>query len=249
MWDTFANNGQNAVIEFKVRASRVTPGSTIINTALASWNSLPDSLSGSQSPLNPLAVRRSYQPNDPVDTYASLSSAQITIPALPDTGFAPGKITPLPAASQEFQDLGSLWLEVPSLGVQNPIVGVPLRGGEWDISWLYRQAGYLQGTKYPTQEGNSALTAHVYLPDGTPGPFVNLHTLKWGDQVILHNNDLVYIYEVRQILRIDPKDPSVLQPSDRAWVTLLTCQGFDEASGQYRWRIAVRAVLMKVESH
>jgi hypothetical protein len=31
------------------------------------------------------------------------------------------------------------------------------------------------------------------------------------------------------------------------WVTLVTCRGFDAASGSYRYRVLVRAVLIEVK--
>lgn len=44
---------------------------------------------------------------------------------LPDTGFAPIHITSLPTQSTYYANLGSFWLEIPSLGVKSEIVGVP----------------------------------------------------------------------------------------------------------------------------
>ena len=46
-------------------------------------------------------------------------------------------------------------LEIPSLGVTMPVVGVPETFDGWDVSWLGEDAGWLAGTAYPTWEGNS----------------------------------------------------------------------------------------------
>jgi hypothetical protein len=40
-------------------------------------------------------------------------------------------------------------------------------------------------------------------------------------------------------------DPSTAWKQDV--LTLITCMGFDETSGEYAWRIAVKAVLLSVE--
>jgi LPXTG-site transpeptidase (sortase) family protein len=182
---------------------------------------------------------------------ARAAAAWNPLPAgLPNTGFAPGRISKLPPQSQDnlYTSLGSLWLEIPRLGVSTSIVGVPLGSSGWDVSWLGRSAGWLNGTAYPTWTGNSILTGHVYLPNGKPGPFVSINTLGWGDQVIVHMDGQRYIYEVRQVLRVDPDDLSVLKHEERPWLTLLTCRGYDESSNTYKYRLAVRAVLVRVEA-
>jgi len=139
-------------------------------------------------------------------------------------------------------------LIIPALDVDVPVVGVPTDDQGWDLSWLGARAGYLHGTAYPTVPGNSALTAHVYLPDGRPGPFVRLATLGWDDEIIVVLNGLEHIFRVRQVLRVGPDDLSVLQHEEYSWLTLITCQGFDQARDAYRWRVAVRAVLVEVHS-
>jgi LPXTG-site transpeptidase (sortase) family protein len=169
---------------------------------------------------------------------------------LPGTGFAPGKITVLPEqpSEQMYSDLGDLWLEVPSLGVKTPIVGVPKNAGVWDVNWLWEQAGWLQGTAFPTWQGNSVVTGHVYLPNGKPGPFVNLGNLRFGDQVIVHAFGQRYVYEIRTNRIILPTDMSPFQHEEKAWLTLLTCKGYDESTDTYKYRVEARAVLLKVEA-
>jgi LPXTG-site transpeptidase (sortase) family protein len=168
---------------------------------------------------------------------------------LPDTGFPPGKITLLPKQppAKAFQDLGELWLEIPALNIQAPIIGVPQSGSGWDVHWLWDQAGYLEGTAFPTWNGNTGIAAHTYLPSGTPGPFANLEKLVWGERVVIHGWGQRYIYEVRTISRVWPDDLSVLQHEEYDWITLISCDGFDEGSGRFQQRLVVRAVLITVE--
>jgi LPXTG-site transpeptidase (sortase) family protein len=167
---------------------------------------------------------------------------------IPQTGFTPGAVTALPLQSTAYTDLGSLWLEIPALGVTEPIVGVPQTPTGWDVSWLGDDIGWLNGTAWPGWNGNSVLTAHNYGADGLPGPFVNLATLKWGDKVILHASDGVYTYEVREVLKVKPDNlDAVTKHEDLPWLTLVTCSGYDEASGTYLYREVVRAVLINKE--
>jgi len=170
--------------------------------------------------------------------------------SLPTTGFAPGKITPLPDQTEEqaYTDLGDLWLEIPKLGVRTSIVGVPRSDEAWDVDWLWEKAGWLQGTAFPTWQGNSVVTGHVYLPNGNPGPFVDLANLRWGNQIIVHAFGQRHIYEVRTNHIVMPDDLSVLKHEDQAWLTLLTCKGYEESNNTYKYRIETRAVLIKVEA-
>jgi LPXTG-site transpeptidase (sortase) family protein len=174
----------------------------------------------------------------------------ITFPGLlPATGFAPNVITALPDQStQKLYAATDAWVEIPSLGVSIPIVGVPLVNGDWDLSWLDKQVGWLNGTAFPSWKGNSALTGHVYLPNGKPGPFVGLGTLKWGDKIIVHAYGSVYTYEVRENRIINPTDTSILKHEDDAWLTLITCKTYNEATSTYSNRIAVRAALVSVQA-
>jgi LPXTG-site transpeptidase (sortase) family protein len=129
-----------------------------------------------------------------------------------------------------------------------PIMGVPLTNGQWDVSWLGNQAGWLYSTAFPTYTGNSVLTGHVYDANGKPGPFVSLNTLMWGDKVIVHAWGTQSIYEVRQVMLVGPKSiSSVIKHEELPWVTLVSCSGYDEASNSYKYREVVRAVLVGVK--
>lgn len=168
---------------------------------------------------------------------------------LPSTGFAPGQATMLAAQPLEkaYAVLSELWLEIPRLEVQARILGVPLNGG-WDVSWLGENVGWLEGTAFPTLKGNSALTGHVWGAVNQPGPFAALNTLWFGDKVIIHAWGQEYIYEVRSIRQVEPEETgAMLEPEELPWLTLVTCRGWDETSGAYRWRVLVRAVLVEVK--
>jgi LPXTG-site transpeptidase (sortase) family protein len=138
-------------------------------------------------------------------------------------------------------------LAIPSLKVNVPVVGVPKVDGTWDVSWLWGSAGYLNGSAFPTTSGNSVITGHVYLPTGLPGPFVNIGSLKWGDQIIVNYAGQQYVYSVRAVQILEPDAVNtVMKHQDSPWITLVTCKSFDEETGTYRLRVAVSAVLIAV---
>jgi LPXTG-site transpeptidase (sortase) family protein len=172
--------------------------------------------------------------------------------SLPTTGFPTGKVTVLPhqPAQLAYQDLGSLWLEMPSLNVRANIVGVPQSDDAWDITWLGTDAGWLNSTAFPTWIGNSVITGHVYDSDGLPGPFVNIKDLKYGDQIIVHLYGEKYIFEVRSSSVVLPSstDFAFEHLYGHAYLTLITCQSYQALSDSYLFRRIVRAVLVDMQS-
>jgi LPXTG-site transpeptidase (sortase) family protein len=177
------------------------------------------------------------------------TTPQVRLPArLPATGFAPNVTTILPEQPAEMNYASTdVWLEIPNLRVGTSIVGVPLAQGDWNVDWLGRQAGWLEGTAFPSWNGNSVLTGHVTLADGTAGPFASLGSLKWGDRVIVHAYGYTYTYEVRENKVVSPNNTSSLKHEDDPWLTLITCKDYNETTGVYANRISVRAVLISVQ--
>jgi len=139
-------------------------------------------------------------------------------------------------------------LEIPCLGVKANIVGVPYVDGKWDVAWLSNQAGWLNGTAFPTWQGNSVLSAHAYSPNGKADIFAHLSKLKWNDRIIIHSYGNKYIYAVQENKVVAPSDASVLKHEENSWLTLLTCQTFNEKTKSYESRIAVRAILVSIEA-
>lgn len=168
---------------------------------------------------------------------------------LPDTGFAPGVVTHLRAQppAKAYTSTNDMRLIIPSQKVNVPLLGVPTVSGGWDLSWLGMEAGYLDGTAFPTTAGNSVITGHAYLPNGRPGPFINLGSLKWGDQIIVPAWGEQYVYEVRSVQTVEDRDLTAFEHEEKPWLTLITCQGYDETLKGYRYRIVVKAVLVSIQ--
>ncbi len=167
---------------------------------------------------------------------------------IPVTGFAPDRITTLPRQNISYSETGDLWLEIPSMILEIPIVGVPQAEGVWDVTWLDEQAGWLAGSAFPTFEGNSVLTAHVWDANNQPGPFYGLEKLKFDDLVILHAWGDEYVYKVREVKNVSPDNVNAMMKHQvTPWLTLVTCQGYDKESGEYQKRILVRAVLVEIK--
>ena len=169
---------------------------------------------------------------------------------LPFTGFAPNRVTALPEqpAGLAYTKMSGLWLEIPSQKVQAEIVGVPQVNSNWDVSWLGKDAGWLNGTAFPTWEGNSVLTAHVTDANGLPGPFANLKNLAYGNKIVVHLYGEKYTFEVRQSRMVFPDTTAYAfeHLKDHSYLTLITCQGYNFLTDSYMFRRVVRAVLVSV---
>jgi LPXTG-site transpeptidase (sortase) family protein len=104
----------------------------------------------------------------------------------------------------------------------------------------------LNGTAYPTWTGNSVLTGHVVNANGKPGIFYKLKDLNPGEYIFVYNLGYRYTYEVVSNMSVQPDDVTVMQHEDKAYLTLITCDAYDEKTSTYLRRTTVRAVLVDV---
>ena len=170
------------------------------------------------------------------------------IEELPKTGFAPGMVTLLAEQpiGEAYLSTG-MWLTIPKLYVNSYITTVPFNDGSWDVSWLNQQVGYLEGSAYPTWAGNTVLTAHNVTSFGLPGPFADITSLSYGDQIIIKAYGQTYTYEVREKLMILNGDiDAAFHEEEYDWITLMTCSEYNEVRGEYVFRQLVRAVLVSI---
>lgn len=165
---------------------------------------------------------------------------------IPVTGFPRGMITRERLGAHISADASDLLLVIPSLDLSIPIVGVDLLGATWDISWLWNQAGWLEGTAYPTRNGNSVITAHVTTADGKNGPFAHLKALGIDEYVFIHSSRYRYVYQVISKESVKPDDQSVFSHEVDSLLSLVTCDGYDENTKSYLLRTIVRAKLVDV---
>ncbi len=180
---------------------------------------------------------------------SSTSTPTTTTSSLPATGFAPamGVQLPLQPLEQAYSATG-LSLQIPSMGLSASIVGVPKSSGNWDVTWLGDSVGYLSGTAFPTYLGNTVLTARVWGVDNLPGPFYGLEALSYGERFTISAWGNTYTYEVRSNELYSPRNVRPLANlAEYDWVTLITCQGYDESTDSYQFRRVVRAVLVAVD--
>lgn len=168
---------------------------------------------------------------------------------LPDTGLFPENELnpPLELLDAYMQEETDIVLAIPALNVQSRIVQVPLKNCEWDLAWLGGWIGYLEGTTFPTYNGNCALTAHNRLYNDEPGPFSRLYDLVYNDQIYIYAWGMKYTYGVTKKEIVVPQNLSVLEPGTRDEITLISCKDYDSKSAEYLMRVVVKAVLARID--
>lgn len=119
--------------------------------------------------------------------------------------------------------------------VEIPRVGVSaiVREGD-DVKTLRRAVGHVPGTALPGEIGNAALAGH------RDTFFRGLRDIRTGDHILLTTPGGNARYIVRSTRVVDPAEVSVLAPTRRSTLTLVTCYPFNYIGAAPR-RFIVRA--------
>jgi sortase A len=119
-------------------------------------------------------------------------------------------------------DLRPKHLLIPSIGLDTPVTEVFVVDDEWQIADY--AAGYMHGTALPGGPGNVAISGHLGLRGGV---FRDLQALAVGADVFVDTDTLRHHYRVREQKVIWPTQVEVLNPTDTAILTMLTCTNWD----------------------
>jgi LPXTG-site transpeptidase (sortase) family protein len=163
------------------------------------------------------------------------------------TQVSPG---PEPAEAKEalsFEVFGKIKrLDIPSIKLTAKVIYLPFEDFTWDVSTLGQDIARLEGIQ---GDGNSnlVLAGHVTLRDGRNGPFHSLAALKPGESVLVHAEDKIYTFRVRESLVVYPEAVNVTADSILPQLTLITCTSWDQETLSYLRRQVVIADLEKVE--
>jgi sortase A len=117
-------------------------------------------------------------------------------------------------------------LQIPAIGVDHPIV----QGDDWEQ--LKKGVGQYVGSAVPGQTGNVVLSAHNDIYGEI---FRYLDRLAPGNEVIISTERESYTYIIREIRVVEPTDVWVMQPTETAQATLISC---------YPYRIDTRRIVV-----
>ena len=106
-------------------------------------------------------------------------------------------------------------MEIPSISLSQGIV----EGISDDILQYY--LGHFEGSAKPGEKGNFSVAGHR-VSDYSEA-FVNLYKIEIGDEILIKANKKEYVYEVTDNFIVSPDNVEVLDNTDEATITLVTC--------------------------
>ncbi len=139
-------------------------------------------------------------------------------------------------------------LVIPNMGLDTEVKYVPFNGDTWLIGGLKQEIAWMGDTSWPGLGGNTGLAGHVDLANGDAGPFWNLSALKVGDQVTLYTQKNRYVYTVSENKTVYDYETTVLDQTNDATITMITCAGWDAELETYLQRLIVYAKLTEVHT-
>lgn len=177
------------------------------------------------------------------DAKASLADSKTSGGGSPAAGSAERGLTRTPGSNTSFEQLPdtspfdfTLWAEgrikkyretlSMDLGVPMAILRVPELQLEVPVlegtsdAVLDRAVGRIEGTVQPGQAGNAGIAGH------RDGVFRGLKDLEVGDWLEVETLDGIYSYQIDTITIVSPDQVELLEPSEEARLTLVTCYPF-----------------------
>lgn len=119
------------------------------------------------------------------------------------------------------------YLTIPAINVEAPIVFEP-SFEEWKVQVALRSGVVHYGnTANPGENGNVVILGHSSGQPWAPGNYKFIFTLlekvQTGDSIIADYNGTRYMYKVTNRVVVKPTDTSLIQPTGKPTITLITC--------------------------
>jgi len=115
-------------------------------------------------------------------------------------------------------------IRVPAVGIDTEVrsVGYVFRNGRLEYDTPLAGAGHYVGTGDPGRAGNVVIGGHVSLR-GSVGAFRTLPGVAVGETIEVFSGGQAYRYEVREVRLVAPDATEVMEPTQDATLTLITC--------------------------
>jgi sortase A len=161
--------------------------------------------------------------------FYAVQAAETRSPAPDLTLWSPQRIAAWQSTLVRPRDVPLAVLRIRRLGLE-----VPVLEGTSDLT-LDRGAGHIEDTAMPGSEGNAGIAGH------RDGFFRALKDVIAGDTIELETLQGKQTYRIERTWIVTPEDVSVLDPTPRQSITLVTCHPFYFV-GSAPDRFIVRAV-------
>lgn len=136
-------------------------------------------------------------------------------------------------------------LEIAGIGVDTVVAPVGLASnGDMDIKENPEEVAWYQYGPRPGQVGSAVIAGHYGWKAGRASVFTQLHTVKAGDIVTVHDDSGIELsFVVREIRSYDPEADAteVFRSNDgKAHLNLITCEGaWNDEQQTYATRLVV----------
>ncbi|MCX6811521.1 MAG: sortase [Candidatus Berkelbacteria bacterium] len=114
---------------------------------------------------------------------------------------------------------------IPKIDINSKIYDDPTPGAVTD-SFLNKGPSYYNENTNKPDQGNTVIFGHSASTQEHDAPFARIgnQELSLNDEIILTDKDNhIYKYKISEIRTIDSNDFSVIQPSEKPTVTIITC--------------------------
>ena len=171
-------------------------------------------------------------PKVPSATPAGLAAGGGWVPGAPPLSPTPAPPPPLAPRNTPTPDPDMrlpIRLLIPKIKVDTPVREVELNIEEDQATWEVADymVGHHMGTANPGDIGNIVIAGHRDIRGKV---FYKLDQLRTGDEIFVHTSEAEYRYVVRLIKTIKPTAVEVMDPTEDARLTLITCTPIGVAS-------------------
>jgi LPXTG-site transpeptidase (sortase) family protein len=153
--------------------------------------------------------------------------------------------TPILVQQEESGKTAVHQLHIPALKLSKPIKSIPLENGEWNISALGSDVGWLETTApLPNGAQPMVFVGHMTFANQNlleEGAFADIPTLSYGSAIVLETETELLTYRVDSVRRVLPDQVEALYEDTGDTILLLTCADWDPWQGIYKNRLLVRA--------
>lgn len=168
-----------------------------------------------------------------------------------NTTAAPKPAGPSPTPSQKKPAAAPATVEIPDIGVRSPLIKLGLRPNrslEVPPDGPGAPAGWYSGSPSPGAIGPAVLLGHVNATGGGPGVFADLRALKNGADIRVTREDgstaSFAVYRAAAYSKNSFPTVEVYGNTKASELRLITCDGYDPATGEFDDNYVVYAKLM-----
>ncbi len=135
---------------------------------------------------------------------------------------------------------------IPSLGLDESVLTIPIVDGSWDLSQLDTHIGWLSTTgNRPGDTLAMAFIGHYTVTATRKGALADLWQTRLEDEIIYRVGGFDYVYAIKSKVTVRPDDVTQLYVDDGRQLLLVTCTDWNYLLFKYNDRLIVQAELLR----